>query len=225
MRVRLSGIHKFFETDAGVQRVLQNLNLEVAKGDFIAIMGPSGSGKSTLLFLIGCLDIPSFGKVILEDTDVTQENESMREKIRLRHIGFIFQSFYLMPNLSVSENVLLPMQLLGLPKKKSEGRALSLLRLVGLEKKANDLPNSLSGGQQQRTAIARALANMPGLILADEPTGNLDTKSGKEVMEVIRSINENQGLTTIVVTHDPKIASYAKQIYYLSDGKLRTTVL
>ncbi|MCL5037539.1 MAG: ABC transporter ATP-binding protein [Chloroflexi bacterium] len=225
MRIRMSGVHKFYESEGGTQKVLQNLNLEVEKGDFIAIMGPSGCGKSTLLFMIGCLDLPSFGTVLLEDTDVAQQDESMREKIRLRHIGFIFQNFYLLPNLNVLENVLLPMQLLGLPKKKSEGRALSLLRLVGLDKKAHEPTNSLSGGQQQRVAIARALANMPGLILADEPTGNLDNKSGKEVMEVIRSINENQGLTTIVVTHDPKIASYARHIYYLSDGKLRSTVL
>lgn len=225
MKVTLKGIHKFVETEAGTHRILQNVNLTINKGDFVAIMGASGAGKSTLLYLIGCLDYPSIGQLFLEDVDVAAQPESFREKIRLKNIGFIFQNFNLLPNLTALENVELPLQILGLAKDKLIRRAESLLRLTGLDHKANELPNSFSGGEQQRIAIARALANMPGLILADEPTGNLDLKSGKAVMEVIRSINENQQLTTIIVTHDPKIASYADKTYYLEDGRLIQTAL
>jgi len=225
MKVSLKGVHKFVETEAGTQKILQNINLTINKGDFVAIMGASGAGKSTLLYLIGCLDFPSIGQIYLEEIDVVNQPESVREKIRLKNIGFIFQNFNLLPNLTAIENVELPLQILGLPHNKSLKRSESLLRLVGLDHKSNELPNSFSGGEQQRIAIGRALANMPGLLLADEPTGNLDLKSGKAIMEVVRSINENQHITTIIVTHDPKIASFADKTYYLEDGRLIQTAL
>ena len=224
MNIVVKGLYKYFESEAGSVKVLENVNVTIEQGEFSAIMGPSGSGKSTLLYHLGCLDIPSFGQVLLDDVDISQEPESIREQIRLHHIGFIFQSFNLLPTLSVVENIMLPMQLAGTYKGEQLNRARSLLRLVNLEEKVNEKVTVLSGGQQQRVAIARAMANNPGTILADEPTGNLDGKSGKEVMEVIHSIHENQKITLVLVTHDPKIASYADKIYYLDDGKLRSTV-
>jgi putative ABC transport system ATP-binding protein len=225
MRVRLQSVHKFWETQAGKLRVLENVNVEFRSGDFIAIMGPSGSGKSTFLFLLGCIDLPNFGQIFLDDLDITSQSETVREKIRLNHIGFIFQNYHLIPTLTVMENVMLPMQLSGSYSNEREARSLSLLRLVGLDKKAMEKPTNLSGGQQQRVATARALANLPGLLLADEPTGNLDTRGSKEIMEVLRSINENQKITTIIVTHDPKVASFANKTYYLDEGRLTATAI
>ncbi len=225
MRVHVKGVHKYWDAASGKLRVLENVDLKVDKGEFIAIMGPSGSGKSTLLFLLGCLDLPTFGHILLDDVDVTEEPETVRERVRLHHIGFIFQNYHLMPTLDALENVILPMQLSGVKRSEREARGLSLLRLVGLEGRSDEPVNNLSGGQQQRVAIARALSNLPGLILADEPTGNLDGRSSKEVMDVIRTVNENQDITTIMVTHDPKVASYARRVYYLDDGRLRATVI
>jgi len=225
MRVRMISLHKYWETQAGKLRVLENINVEFKSGDFIAIMGPSGSGKSTLLFLLGCIDLPNFGHIFLDDLDVTAQPESVREKVRLNHIGFIFQNYHLIPTLSVIENVMLPMQLSGRYSQERESRSLSLLRLVGMENKAKEKTTKLSGGQQQRVATARALANMPGLLLADEPTGNLDTRGGKEIMEVLKTINEHQKITTIVVTHDPKVAFYANRTYYLDEGRLTATAI
>ncbi len=225
MRVDVRGVHKYFDTTTSKLRVLENVDLQVEKGEFIAIMGPSGSGKSTLLFLLGCLDVPTFGHIFLDEADVTEEPESVRERIRLHHIGFIFQNYNLIPTLDALENVRLPMQLAGVRANERDARSMALLRLVGMDVKADEPVNNLSGGQQQRVAIARALANLPGLVLADEPTGNLDIRSSKEVMDVIRTVNENQDITTIVVTHDPKVAAYANRVYYLEDGRLRATVL
>lgn len=224
MKVTLKGVYKYLETEAGSIRLLENVNLVVDHGEFIAIMGPSGSGKSTLLYHIGCIINPSFGNVFLDEADVTEVSEAVLEQIRLQHIGFIFQNYNLLPTLTVIENVMLPMQLAGTFSGDRRERAEGLLRVVGLERKFDEVVNKLSGGQQQRVAIARALANGPGLILADEPTGNLDGKTGKEIMEFIHSVHEHQKVTLILVTHDPKIASYADKIYYLDDGKLRSTV-
>ena len=224
MKIVVKGLYKYHESEAGSVKILENVNVVIEQGDFVAIMGASGSGKSTLLYHLGCLDIPSFGQILLDDVDISQEPETIREQIRLHHIGFVFQSFNLLPTLTVLENIMLPMQLAGAYKSERLNRAMSLLRLVNLEEKANEKVTVLSGGQQQRVAIARAMANNPGTILADEPTGNLDGKSSKEVMEVIHSIHENQKITIVLVTHDPKIASYADKIYYLDDGKLRSTV-
>ncbi|MBQ7528765.1 ABC transporter ATP-binding protein [bacterium] len=222
MKVELRGVHKYFEARSGPVKILENVNLVVPHGDFVSIMGPSGSGKTTLLNMIGCIDNPSYGKVLLDDRDTSVANESIREQVRLRHVGFIFQSYNLLPTLTVLENVLLPMQLSEQVRSRKEeiDQAMALLRIVGLDARAKDSVLKLSGGQQQRVAIARALSNLPGLILADEPTGNLDERSSKEVLDVFRTINENQRITTIMVTHDSKAASFAKRVLYLEGGHL-----
>lgn len=225
MKITTANLRKYFESPSGTLKVLENVSLEVPSGDFVAIMGPSGTGKSTLLFLLGCLDIPTYGSIYLDNIEITHQAEDVRERLRLLRIGFVFQNFNLLPTLTVKENVMLPMLLANSYTNEREQRAATLLRIVGLEERLQDRPLNLSGGQQQRVALARALANMPGLILADEPTGNLDNKTGKELMEVLRIINENQRITLIMVTHDPKIASYAKRVMYLDEGRLRPTVV
>jgi len=218
MNVRVQNLRKYFEASAGIIKVIDNASLTVEKGDFIAIMGSSGCGKSSLLFLLGCIDAPTFGSIYLDNVDVSEADEATREKIRLYNIGFV-------PTLTVIENIILPMQLGDTFKGQREARALALLRVVGLEEKKDDKPSNLSGGQQQRVAIARALANKPGLLLADEPTGNLDAKTSREIMQVLRSINETQEVTLIMVTHDPKSASVANRIFYLENGQLRGTLV
>jgi len=238
LRIDLLGVYKYFESESGRNRVLENINLSVDKGGFICIMGPSGSGKSTLLYLMGCLENPSFGQVILDEVDISEETEEIKDSIRLHHIGFIFQNYNLLPTLTVFENVLLPMQLSGTAMQRKvhstdwigtpgdwENRAVTLLRLVGLDRKLDEKISSLSGGQQQRVAIARSLANSPGLLLADEPTGNLDSRTSQEIMEVLTSIHVSQKITVVMVTHDPKVASYAREIYYLDQGHLRPTTI
>jgi len=222
MKVELQGVHKYYESRSGPVKILENINLTIPHGDFVSIMGPSGSGKTSLLNLIGCIDKPGYGKIFLDEHDVSGAGEHIREQIRLRHIGFVFQGYNLLPTLTVLENVLLPMQLSNRVQNKAEQikQAMAFLRLVGLDARAKDSVLKLSGGQQQRVAIARALSNLPGLILADEPTGNLDERSSKEVMDVFRVINENQHITTVMVTHDSKAASFAKRVLYLESGKL-----
>ncbi|MBI3928286.1 MAG: ABC transporter ATP-binding protein [Armatimonadetes bacterium] len=219
MNLNLEGVHRYYDLGTPA-KVLDNVRLRVNSGGFISVMGPSGSGKTTLLNLIGCLDMPDFGKIFLEQTDVAAASETVREQIRLHHVGFVFQSYNLLPMLTVAENVLLPMQLAGVRKPEQAERCHSLLRLVALERRAHHPVTILSGGQKQRVAIARALANLPGLILADEPTGNLDGTATREVMDVLRSINENQNITTVLVTHDPMVAAYADELYYLENGQL-----
>ncbi len=222
MKVTLRNVHKYHEAQSGPVKVLENINLEIPHGDFISIMGPSGSGKTSLLNLIGCLEKPSFGKILYNDKDVTDADESFCELMRLKHIGFIFQNYNLLPTLTVLENVMLPMQLSKRVPNVEEQRqqALSLLRIVGLNRRADESVFKLSGGQQQRVAIARSLSNLPGLILADEPTGNLDEESTRSVMEVFKLINENRQLTTVMVTHDSKVAEYANRVFYLEGGHL-----
>ncbi|MBQ7501828.1 ABC transporter ATP-binding protein [bacterium] len=222
MKVELQGVHKYYEARSGPVKILENINLVIPHGDFVSIMGPSGSGKTSLLNLIGCIDKPGYGKIFLDENDVSGAGEHIREQIRLRHIGFVFQGYNLLPTLTVLENVLLPMQLSNRVQNKAEQikQAMAFLRLVGLDARAKDSVLKLSGGQQQRVAIARALSNLPGLILADEPTGNLDERSSKEVMDVFRVINENQHITTVMVTHDSKAASFAKRVLYLESGQL-----
>ena len=220
MKINVSGVHKVYGRGR-TTKVLDDVHLVVEQGGFIAIMGPSGSGKTSLMNLIGCLDLPTFGSVFLEETDVAKADESRREQIRLHHVGFIFQHYNLLPTLTVMENVVLPMQLAGVRRLERAGRGKSLLKLVGLESQAQQKTNTLSGGEQQKVAIARALGNLPGLLLADEPTGNLDGKSTKQVMEVIRSINQDQHITTVLVTHDAHVARYAHEIYHLENGRLQ----
>ncbi|MEM4222279.1 MAG: ABC transporter ATP-binding protein [archaeon] len=198
---------------------LRDINLEVKKGDFIAILGPSGSGKSTLLNILGILDKPSSGKVYLEDKEVSKLSEKELAKIRNEKIGFVFQFFNLYAALTALENVELPMIFKNIPKKQREERARHLLEKVGLGAREKHYPAQLSGGERQRVAIARALANDPPIILADEPTGNLDSKSGKEIMDLFKKIH-NEGKTIIIITHDPEIANKAKKKIFLKDGKI-----
>ena len=201
-------------------KALRGVNLKIKKGDFVSIMGPSGSGKSTLLHCIGCLDTPTKGKVYIDGVDVSTLNDNELALIRRYKIGFVFQFFNLVPSLSALENVELPMVFAGLPKEKRRKRAMLLLKEVGLSRRINHRPSQLSGGEQQRVAIARALANNPDIILADEPTGNLDSKSGEEIMRIFMDLNKKLGKTVIVVTHDPVVAKKSKKIIRIMDGKI-----
>jgi putative ABC transport system ATP-binding protein len=192
----------------------------VEYGEFIAIMGPSGSGKSTLMHLIGCLDLPTTGTILLDGIDVTIANERTRAALRLKKIGFVFQNFHLLPRIDAGGNVALPLFYAGVGRRKREEAAATLLRAVGLGHRIAYTPNRLSGGEQQRTAIARALINDPALILADEPTGNLDSRSGEEIMAIFHQLNAT-GRTIIMVTHDEAVARQAGRIIHVHDGTLR----
>lgn len=219
MRVSLQGVHKVYGKTRPA-KVLDDVSLSIESGDFVAITGPSGSGKSSLLNLLGCLDYPTFGQIFFDQRDVSKAGESVREKIRLQHIGFVFQNYQLLPALTVKENVMLPMQLVGVAAVERQARVQGLLRMVGLEKQADQRIGLLSGGQQQKVAVARALANLPGLLLADEPTGSLDGQATLQVMDMIREVNRSRSVTTVLVTHDPQVAAYAQRIYRLENGTL-----
>jgi putative ABC transport system ATP-binding protein len=199
---------------------LRPSNITIRQGDYIAIMGPSGSGKSTLMNLLGCLDRPTTGKLFIDKKDVSQLNENELAKIRREKIGFIFQKYNLIPTLSAVENVALSMGFAGMNSKDRLKRASQLLEMVDLSKRSTHKPSELSGGEQQRVAIARALANNPSIILADEPTGNVDTTSGNKIMNILENIN-SKGETIIIVTHDPAIAKRAKRILRIQDGIVR----
>jgi putative ABC transport system ATP-binding protein len=199
---------------------LRGLDFEVKKDDFVAIMGPSGSGKSTAMNIIGCLDVPTKGAIFLDGKNIAKMSESDLAKIRGQKIGFIFQQFNLIPSLTALENVELPMIFQGVPEVRKVARAKELLKLVGLENRMNHRPSELSGGEQQRVAIARALANDPEIILADEPTGNLDSKTGEKIMEILVDLHEKEKKTIIVITHDADIANYSHRKLVLRDGKL-----
>jgi len=199
---------------------LRSVNMKINKGDFVAIQGPSGSGKSTLLNMIGCLDHPTSGNIFIDGTDTSTLNDDELAKIRREKIGFIFQQFNLIHTLSALENVAFPMMFTGLERSKRIERAEELLEIVGLSDRANHKPFELSGGEQQRVSIARSLANKPPIILGDEPTGNLDTKSGEVVMDFLEEQNK-KGETLIIVTHDPEIAARAHRIIRMRDGALR----
>lgn len=212
----LSDIRKTYRIGEIHVEVLKGIDLEVKRGEFIAIMGASGSGKTTLLNIIGCLDRPDSGRYLLAGKEVSGLSDEELSKIRNRHIGFVFQSFYLLPYATVIENVLLPTLY------SSEGsslKAIEILRLVGLSERAKFKPNQLSGGEQQRVAIARALINDPDLILADEPTGQLDSTTAREIMNIFKELNI-RGKTIILVTHDSNIASYAEKVIYMKDGMI-----
>jgi len=215
--VILRGITKTYKTGNVASQILKGIDLEVEEKEFLAIMGVSGSGKSTLLNIIGLLDKPDSGTYILDGQEVSKLSKNELAYIRNRKIGFVFQAFHLVPWATALENVLMPLLYRGSFKKEDEDRALQLLTRLGLEKRINAKPSELSGGEQQRVAIARALITKPKLLLADEPTGNLDSKSSQEVMKIFKELNE-EGLTIIMVTHDPEIAKFAQKIKIIKDG-------
>jgi putative ABC transport system ATP-binding protein len=218
--IRIKNVWKKYDMGkAGPLIVLKDINLEVNKGDFLAITGPSGSGKSTMVNIVGALDKPSWGDLFIKNEDVSDMNESSLAILRGKTIGFIFQQFNLIPTLSALQNVMLPMEMIEISEKEAKERAGNLLKLLGLEDRMEHKPNELSGGQQQRVAIARALANDPEIILADEPTGNLDSKTGTFVMDFLGEMHKN-GKTVILITHDLNLVHYAKKIIYIKDGKI-----
>lgn len=218
--IKIDDVWKKYEMgEAEPLIVLQEIDLDIKKGEFVAITGPSGSGKSTMLNIVGALDKPSWGEVYLDGKDISLMGESKLAILRGKTIGFIFQQFNLLKNLSALQNVMLPMEAINIPKSDAEKRATDLLNMLGLGDRLNHKPNQLSGGQQQRVAIARALANNPEVILADEPTGNLDSKTGKFVMDFLGKMHD-EGKTIILITHDIELVSYAKRIVHIKDGKI-----
>jgi putative ABC transport system ATP-binding protein len=219
--IRLERVHKIYKMGEVEVHALHGVSLAVNRGEFVAIMGPSGSGKSTMMNILGCLDRPTRGRYFLEGKDVSTLSKSELADIRNRRIGFVFQAFNLVPRTSALENVELPLIYAGLPAKERLRRARAALQAVGLSDKEKSLPSQLSGGQQQRVAIARALVNDPSIILADEPTGNLDSRTSVEVMEIFQRLNRERNLTIIIVTHEQDIAQYTNRIVLFRDGRIR----
>ncbi len=218
--IELRDVKKHYFMGDVVVKAVDGVSIGITKGDFAAIMGPSGSGKSTTMNLVGSLDLPTFGEIFLDGRNIAHLSESELAQLRGKKIGFIFQSFNLIPNLTAKENVMLPMLFQEASLEEREDKAEALLTMVELGDRMDHYPNQLSGGQQQRVAIARSLANDPDVILADEPTGNLDTKTGEMVMKFLEDLND-KGKTIIMVTHDPDLAQeHAKTIYWIKDGKV-----
>ena len=221
MILQLNAVYKNYYRGKTEVPVLKDINLQVQEGDYIAIMGPSGSGKTTLMNLIGCLDVPTSGEYILGDKKINELDDNALADIRNQDIGFVFQNFHLLPKMNALDNVALPLLYAGVPLKERRARAEDALRAVGLEDRIHFLPNQLSGGQCQRVAIARAIVTKPALLLADEPTGALDTASGQQIMEIFRQLSQ-EGMTIIMITHEPGIAACADKTYHILDGYLRT---
>ena len=219
--LELKDICKDYQQGREPVRVLKNINLTVEKGDYLAIMGPSGSGKTTLMNIIGCLDVPTSGSYILEGRDLKDLSDDELAEVRNKHIGFVFQSFHLLPKMEAVDNVALPLLYADVPLKERRARAEEALKAVGLGERIHFLPNQLSGGQCQRVAIARAIVGNPQLLLADEPTGALDTKAGNQIMEIFRRLS-GEGMTIIMITHEPSIAACADKTYRILDGELKT---
>ncbi len=218
--IEVKNLVKNYKTDAGELEVLKNLNIEINEGEFVALMGPSGSGKSTFMNILGCLDKPTAGKYILNGVDVSSLEKDELAKLRNKVIGFVFQGFNLLPRINLIENVALPLVYAGVDNAVRAQKALDMLKSVGLEKYATHLPSQISGGQQQRVAIARALVNSPKLLLADEPTGNLDTKTSIEIMDIFGALNKQNGITIVLVTHEPDIAKFANRQIHFRDGRI-----
>ena len=219
MLLELKHIYKNYFQDKIVIPVLKDINIKVDEGEYVAIMGPSGSGKTTLMNIIGCLDRPTEGEYILEGRSIVNYSENGLSDVRLNTLGFVFQSFNLLPKQTALDNVALPLSYAGIPPRKRREIAFKALQRVGLQDRVKFRPNQLSGGQQQRVAIARALVNNPKIILADEPTGALDSRSGVQVMRLFKELNED-GVTVIMITHDANIASHAKRVIKIFDGRI-----
>ena len=219
MIITVDNINKTYKNGSLELQVLKNISFKVDKGEFLAIMGSSGSGKSTMMNILGCLDNQYEGRYILDGIDISKSTENELREIRNKKIGFIFQSFNLLPRLTALENVELPLVYSSIPKEKRHKRANELLEMVGLKERIHHRPNELSGGQRQRVAIARALANNPSIILADEPTGNLDSKSEEEIIEILQKLNK-MGKTIVIVTHEPSIGGIAERKIIFKDGEI-----
>ena len=221
MILELKNVYKNYYRGKTEVPVLKAIDLQVSEGEYLAIMGPSGSGKTTLMNLIGCLDVPTSGDYILDGKKINELDDNALADIRNQYIGFVFQNFHLLPKMNALDNVALPLLYAGVSPKERKARAAEALKMVGLEERMNFLPNQLSGGQCQRVAIARAMVTNPKLLLADEPTGALDTASGNQVMEIFRDLSR-KGMTIIMITHEPSIAACADKTYHILDGELYT---
>lgn len=219
MLLELKHIYKNYKQDKIVVPVLKDINISIDEGEYVAIMGPSGSGKTTLMNIIGCLDRPTEGEYYLEGQSIVNYTENQLSDLRLKTLGFVFQSFNLLPKQTALDNVALPLSYAGIPVKKRRQIAFQTLQRVGLADRVNFKPSQLSGGQQQRVAIARALVNNPKIILADEPTGALDSRSGTQVMKLFQKLND-EGVTVIMITHDASIAGHAKKVLRILDGEI-----
>jgi putative ABC transport system ATP-binding protein len=218
--IELRDVSKTYRMGEVEVHALRDVSLRIKEGEFVALMGPSGSGKSTMMNMIGCLDIPTSGSVFLDGQDISQLSESRLARLRGDKIGFVFQFFNLYPSLSVLGNIELPMRIHDYDEKEIGRRSLELLKLIGLEDRKDHLPSQLSGGQMQRVSIARALSTSPSIILADEPTGNIDSKTAREIMNFLKNLHEKGRETIIIVTHDMNVAKYARRIIKLKDGQI-----
>ncbi len=219
--IHIDHVHKVYDLGEVQVHALRGVSIDIQRGEMVAIMGASGSGKSTFMNIVGCLDRPTRGRYLLEGVDVASLDKHELARIRNRKIGFVFQGFNLLPRTTALENTELPMIYAGLPAEERHRRAREALKLVGLEGREHHAPSQLSGGQQQRVAIARSLVNQPAIILADEPTGNLDSRTSVEIMDIFQRLNEEQGITVVLVTHEHDIAAYAKRAVIFRDGKIR----
>ncbi len=218
--ITLRNITRIYQMGKTQVQALRGLDLEIADGEFVAIMGPSGSGKSTLMHLIGGLDVPNQGHVLLDDLDIAQQNGNRLAELRGKKVGFVFQTFNLIPTLSALKNVELPMVFQKVPRRERYEKAKKLLEQVGLGDRLHHKPSELSGGECQRVALARALANDPQILLADEPTGNLDAESGEQIMQILKKLNAEKKMTIIVVTHNPEVARYAHRVIRMRYGQI-----
>ena len=220
--IEFRGVNKFYGSGEALVEALKDVNFAIERGSFVAIMGPSGSGKSTAMNIMGCLDVPSTGEYLIEGMPVSGLDRDARTMLRRHMLGFVFQGFNLLARTSAVENVSLPLVYRGMPAKERDARAMRALAQVGLADRAHHSPAELSGGQQQRVAIARAIVTDPAVLLADEPTGNLDTKISREIMEIITGLNVNAGLTVVMVTHEEDIAAYARRVIRFVDGRIES---
>ncbi len=221
--IEVRNVKKCYGKEQGLEcetEVLKGISLQIERGSFVSIMGPSGSGKTTLLDIMGALLRPTSGEVLIDGVKLSSLDDNGLARIRGKKIGFVFQQYNLIASLTATENVELPMRIMGMGKENARRRAVSLLRSVGLGHRLENRPSQLSGGEQQRVAIARALANEPEIILGDEPTGNLDTKTGESILGILKKLNKNKGYTIVLVTHDPRIAGYSDKVIKIRDGRI-----